>query len=65
MFVEDNGKGRKVWFKLGSAWRNEESNSFGIEVNAGLPITLAPHTKLVLVENREDEPDDAEFPSAA
>jgi hypothetical protein len=65
MFVEDNGRGRKVWFKVGSAWKNEDSNSVGIEVNAGLPITLAPHTKLVLVENKEDDADETEFPSAA
>jgi hypothetical protein len=59
MFVEDNGKGRKVWYKIGSAWKNGESNSVGVEINIGLPLVLAPHTKLVLVENSED--DDASF----
>ena len=46
MFVEDNGKGRKVWYKIGSAWKNGESNSVGVEINIGLPLVLAPHTKL-------------------
>jgi hypothetical protein len=64
MFVEDNGRGKKVWFKLGSGWKNGETNSVGIEVNAGVPITLNPHTKLVLVENTNEE-EDSEFPSAA
>ena len=57
MFVEEV-KGRKVWFKLGSGWGNGETNSDGIEVNAGVPITLNPHTKLVLVENTSDEEGD-------
>jgi hypothetical protein len=61
MFVEDNGRGKKVWFKLGSAWKNTETNSVGIEVNAGVPITLNPHTKLVLVENTTEEEGDTEF----
>lgn len=53
MFVEDNGKGKKVWYKIGSAWKNESSNSVGVEINIGLPLVLSPHTKLVLVENGE------------
>ena len=36
MFVEDNDKGRKTWFKVGAAWKNEESGSVGVEVNIGL-----------------------------
>jgi hypothetical protein len=59
MFVEDNGKGRKVWYKIGSAWKNEESKSVGVEINIGLPLVLSPHTKLVLVENTQD--DDTDF----
>lgn len=55
MFVEDNGKGRKTWFKVGAAWKNGESNSVGIEVNIGLPLILHPHTKLVLVENTQED----------
>ncbi len=55
MFVEDNGKGRKTWFKVGAAWKNTESNSVGIEVNIGLPLILHPHTKLVLVENTQED----------
>jgi hypothetical protein len=62
MFVEDNGKGRKTWFRVGGAWKNGESNSVGIEINIGLPLVLQPHTKLVLVENTNDE-SDASFPS--
>jgi hypothetical protein len=65
MFVEDKGKGRKIWFKVGAAWRNEESGSVGVEVNIGLPLMLQPHTKRVLVENKEDEGEEAEFRSAA
>lgn len=58
MFVEDNGKGKKVWYKIGSAWKNGESKSVGVEINIGLPLVLSPHTKLVLVENtQEDEAD--------
>jgi hypothetical protein len=53
MFVEEN-KGRKTWSRLGAGWKNEETKSIGIEVNTGLPVTLAPHTKLVLVENTEN-----------
>jgi len=63
MFVEE-AKGRKVWFKLGSGWKNDESNSVGIEVNAGVPITLNPHTKLVLVENKHEE-EDSSFAASA
>jgi hypothetical protein len=62
MFVENNGKGRNTWFKVGAAWKNEESGSVGVEVNIGLPLMLQPHTKLVLVENKEDE--ETELPSA-
>ena len=62
MFVEDNGKGRKTWFKVGAAWKNGESNSVGIEVNIGLPLILHPHTKLVLVENTGE--DDTAFEPA-
>jgi hypothetical protein len=43
MFVKES-KGRKVWFKLGSGWKNEDSQSVGIEVNAGVPITLRSDT---------------------
>lgn len=59
MFVEDNGKGKKTWFRVGSAWRNQDSKSVGIDVNIGLPLILNPHTKLVLVENTQE--DDATF----
>lgn len=65
MFVEDNGKGRKVWFRVGSAWKNEESQSVGVDINIGLPLVLQPHTKLVLVENKNGEAEETEFPSAA
>ena len=65
MFVEE-AKGRKVWFKLGSGWKNEDSQSVGIEVNAGVPITLNPYTKLVLVENdKEEEESDTAFAASA
>ena len=42
--------GCAAW-REGSGWKNDETNSVEIEVNAGVPITLTPHTKLVLVEN--------------
>ena len=61
VFVEDNGKGRKTYFRVGAAWKNGSDSgteSVGIEINIGLPLVLAPHTKLVLFENKED---DAEF----
>jgi len=66
VYVEEN-KGRKTYFRIGAAWKNTngEAESVGIEINVGLPLTLAPHTKLVLFENKETgEADDAEFPSA-
>jgi hypothetical protein len=50
---------------LGSGWNNEDSQSVGIEVNAGIPITLNPHTKLVLVENKEEEESDTAFAASA
>jgi hypothetical protein len=38
----------------------------GIEINAGVPITLNPHTKLVLVENdKEEEENDTAFAASA
>lgn len=58
MFVEDNGKGRKTYFRVGGAWKNKSDNgaeSVGIEINIGLPLVLAPHTKLVLFENTQEE----------
>lgn len=64
MFVEDNGKGRKTWFKVGAAWKNTESNSVGIEVNIGLPLILHPHTKLVLVDNAQEDDTSFEPPEA-
>jgi hypothetical protein len=33
MFVEDNGKDRKVWFRVGAAWKNEESGIGGWNPN--------------------------------
>ncbi len=54
-FVNE-AKGKKVWHRIGAGWKNE--NSIGIQVDAGLPITLSPGTKLVLVENTNgDEPE--------
>lgn len=60
VFVEDNGKGRKTYFRVGAAWKNGSdggTESVGIEINIGLPLVLAPHTKLVLFENKENEGD--------
>jgi hypothetical protein len=54
MFVEDNGKGKKVWHRVGAAWKND-NGSIGVEVNAGLPVVFQSHTKLVLVENENEE----------
>ena len=71
MFVEDNGKGRKVYFRVGAGWKNEDKESgkesVGIEINIGLPLVLQPHTKLVLFENTEkaEAEEDSEFPAAA
>lgn len=56
-FVEEV-KGKKVWHKIGSGWKND--SSIGIQVNAGLPVTLPPNTKLVLVENTENGNGEAE-----
>jgi uncharacterized protein (DUF736 family) len=60
VFVEDNGKGRKTYFRVGAAWKNggdSGTESVGIEINIGLPLVLAPHTKLVLFENKADDED--------
>ena len=54
MFPEDNGRGKKTWFKIGGGWKSEEKGTVGIEINVGLPIVLQPHTKLVLVPNEDD-----------
>lgn len=69
--VDDNGRGRKTSFKLGAGWVNEAKDtgekSIGIEVNIGVPIVLAPHSKLVLFENKEREAEaeeDTEFASS-
>ena len=70
VFVQDNGRGRKTSFRIGAAWINKNGDtgeeSVGIEVNIGLPLVLAPNTKLVLFENKERDQDaDTEFESAA
>ena len=38
MFPEDNGRGKKTWFKIGGGWKSEEKGTVGIEINVGLPI---------------------------
>lgn len=59
---DDNGKGRVNYFKIGAGWKNESKEtgevSIGIEVNAGLPLTLLPRQKLVLFENKPDDPEE-------
>ena len=60
-FVEEV-KGKKVWHRIGAGWKNDDSNSIGIQVNAGLPVTLPPNTKLVLVENTDNNGGEDDFP---
>ena len=52
-------KGRKAYHRVGAGWKNTngESESISIDVNAGLPLILQPHTKLVLFENTSQEDD--------
>lgn len=43
-----------VWHKLGAAWNNS-GGSINIVLDVGVPMTLQPGTKLVLVPERNDE----------
>jgi hypothetical protein len=44
------------WHRLGVAWKNE-GGTINIVLDAGVPITIPPGTKLVLtLPERSDEP---------
>lgn len=43
-----------VWHKLGAAW-NGENGTMSLVLDVGVPITLGPGTKLVLVPPFENE----------
>ena len=43
-----------VWHKLGAAWKND-GGTINVIVDVGVPITLSPGDKLVLVPPKEGE----------
>jgi hypothetical protein len=54
----DSGRGKTTYHRIGGAWLNEEgeTKSIGIQVNAGVPLVRNPGQKLVLFENKDDDP---------
>jgi hypothetical protein len=43
-----------VWHKLGAAWKND-GGTINVVLDVGVPITIHPGNKLVLVPPKEDE----------
>ena len=43
-----------VWHKLGAAWHNN-GGSINVVLDVGVPMTLQPGAKLVLVPEKEKE----------
>ena len=45
---------RGVWHRLGAAWQND-GGTINVVLDVGVPITLSPGDKLVLVPPKEGE----------
>jgi hypothetical protein len=43
-----------VWHKLGAAWKND-GGTINVVLDVGVPITIQPGNKLVLVPPKEGE----------
>ena len=44
----------QIWHKLGVAWNND-GGTINVVLDVGVPMSLAPGTKLVLVPPKDEE----------